>query len=194
MSTSQDPWLQICPESCLHTDSTHPNPLGDDVRMTRRPSPAASPWPREQFVAWMDRLKRRYGIDSDNQLAQRWGIGHTLISSWRSGTQQPSLAKLTQIAGVEEQDPRVLWVLAGRADARDVGLGHDPVSRPPAELPEQLAALVDDLVDLHQDPRISAAQQEALVRSVSIVVAGIRSEIFRTEASATRPSARRVSP
>lgn len=102
----------------------------------------SSEWPQRQFLAWLDELKERLDVPSDYQLAQRLGIGHTLISGWRNGRQRPSIGTLTAIATATGDDARRLWVLAGAVPADNVGLSQQPA-------PEPLPREIEDLIALY---------------------------------------------
>lgn len=118
----------------------------------------------------MDAVKRRRDIPSDFALAQRWGIGHTLISGWRSSRQRPSIETLTKIAVVEQMDARTLWVLAGLVSPADVGLLDNVNPVQPVALPAELV----ELRDLLDDPRLDASARAQLLGTVRVLVAGTR--------------------
>jgi transcriptional regulator with XRE-family HTH domain len=87
-------------------------------------------WPRTDFFDWFDDVRKRLRPDlpHDYALAEAAGMSHSTISSWRSGRQRPTTAKLSDVAQVLDLDPRHLWVHAGLMSAEEVGL--DPSAEP----------------------------------------------------------------
>lgn len=152
----------------VYADRTNGPPSSDDDCVPTRPD-----WPQQDFLAWLDATKKAHGIKSDNQLALHWGIGHTLISGWKSNKQRPSIETLIQIASVENMDVRHLWVLAGIVSPGEVGLLDDTQPPQPIELP----AAVVELLDLLDDPRLDHAAREQLLGTVRVLVAGHRAEL-----------------
>jgi transcriptional regulator with XRE-family HTH domain len=92
-------------------------------------------WPRADFFAWLDRVwrERRPDIPHDTALAAEADMSHSTISSWRSGRQRPTVAKLTSLAEVLGVDPRSLWVHAGLMSADEAGLESGAPAAPPGD-------------------------------------------------------------
>jgi len=139
----------------------------DDTVQTR------DDWPRVEFLTWLDAIKRNLGAGSDYQLAQRLGIGHTLISGWRSGRQRPSVQKLNIIAERLGEDPRRLWVLAGCADAAVIGLLDDDGPSTTYVVPNE----IQRLLDLYNDRRLSQDDRDILLRHLAIVATGLEVDL-----------------
>lgn len=101
---------------CDHTSETDHLHVGTIVRVSTH---NAGRWPRDQFVAWLNNAMEKAGIKNDYELAQLAKIDHSSISSWRSGRQWPSPAKLTAIATVLNRPAKEAWVKAGRLAPAD---------------------------------------------------------------------------
>jgi transcriptional regulator with XRE-family HTH domain len=134
--------------------------------------PTPRPWPREEFVAWLDAVKARLGLEKDAHLAEYFGIGHTLISNWRSGKQRPSMATLSTMAAALKEDPRELWVLAGWYNAVDLGLVEVDAPTgggPPVELRR--------LAEVYDDPRMDDEDRAAMLNAVRMVYLGVLADL-----------------
>jgi transcriptional regulator with XRE-family HTH domain len=153
--------------ACLPTSKTI-NALvrNDDCVPTSK-----DPWPQDEFLAWLDAIRdRKLKVSNDLQLAGRLGIGHSLISNWRNGRQRPSMDTLTKVARAVGEDPRRLWVLAGVADASDVGLDNDS---PPA-VQRQIPVELEQLADALDDPRLDKRDHADALGAVRLIAAGMR--------------------
>lgn len=161
------------------TGETSPPSVLDHVCVGTR-----NDWPQAEFVAWLDGVRRQLGLPSDYQLARHLGISHTLISGWRGGRQQPSMQTLSSMAAVLEEDPRRLWVLAGHANAIDVGLlDDDATPRMPApELPDEIV----DLIQVYGDERMTDDDRSAVRGWVATLVRGIRADLNERAKKTTR--------
>lgn len=139
----------------------------DDCVPTRKdPS-----WPQEEFLAWLDAVRdRKFRLPNDLQLAERLGIGHSLISNWRHGRQRPSMEILTKVARATGEDPRRLWVLAGIVDAADCGLDDD---NPPV-VQRQIPAELEQLADALDDPRLDKRDHADALGAVRLIDTGVR--------------------
>lgn len=151
-----------------HTHETARPPTRSVVRMRTRQE-----WPRTEFFAWLDDVRKRVRPDlpHDYALAEAAGMSHSTISSWRSGRQRPTTAKLADVAEVLDIDPRHLWVRAGLMTAEEIGLAPDAEPGPMTDAdeatrqmiegsglsPEQKAAL---LAMLDEEARDDAAQRQ----------------------------------
>lgn len=151
----------------VHTDVTIDAQLGQDLCV-----PTRSDWPQVEFVAWLDATKARLGYEKDAHLAEHFGIGHTLISNWRSGKQRPSMATLSTVAAALKEDPRELWVLAGWYSAVDLGLVKDEQL-----VDDGLPTEIRRLVEVYGDPRMDDEDRVAMLRAVRMVYQGVLADL-----------------
>lgn len=71
-------------------------------------------WPeRKAFMAHLDGLKRRAGIEYDSSLAVAAGLAEPAVEHWRSGRRKPSLMQVARVAEVLDESPADLVKLAG---------------------------------------------------------------------------------
>lgn len=153
------------------TRETQPPRILNDACVATR-----SDWPQDDFLAWLDGVKQRKGLRSDYQLAQYFSIGHTLISGWRNGRQRPSIETLNKIAAKTGDDPRELWVLAGAANASDVGLvGDERHLKVWPDLPPQFERL---LATFFSD-KLTNDDRKAVLRYVDLLNQGILADLQR---------------
>lgn len=147
------------------------------------------PWPRDEFLQWLEATKRRLNLPSDYALARHFGIGHTLISGWRNDRQRPSVDTLTRMAAVLGEDPRSLWVLAGQADAAGVGLTAEDVAatRRTAERPQEF----DDLLNAYFDQRMTDQDRADVRRQIKLLALGILTDLQQREHAGTGQPERR---
>jgi transcriptional regulator with XRE-family HTH domain len=162
------------------TDIAHASCLrsGETIGMRRRDHDDVAirdDWPQQEFLAWLDAIKKGLGLRSDNQLAARLGIGHTLISGWRHGHQRPSMGACKKIADALGEDHRRLLVLAGLADAIEMGLLDDVMPVVPRTIPEE----IERLIDLYNDERLSDKGRGLLLTHVDICRMGIEASLVR---------------
>jgi transcriptional regulator with XRE-family HTH domain len=150
--------------------------------------PKQDSWPYAEFIAWLDSVKTQRKLTSDLQLAQFFGINHSLISGWRNRRQRPSIETLTGIANTLGIDPRPLWVLAGQANAADLGLNEDATeeltrdARRPAEF--------DELLAVYEDPRMTDEDQAFVLRQLHGITLSIEAELNARDGSADTPARR----
>lgn len=137
--------------------------------------PTRTEWPQHDFLDWLDATKRRLGLHRDAHLADHLGIGHTLISNWRSNKQRPSMETLNKIAAVLHEDPRRLWVLAGWTNAVDVGLLADDTATVEPPLPDE----VEQLIQLLRDERLDDDDRRYFLRAVRGVCEGVLADLSR---------------
>jgi transcriptional regulator with XRE-family HTH domain len=151
---------------CAQTDATRLLPGLHSVSV-----PAQDTWSRQEFTEWLDSIKARQQLPSDNQLAQFFGISHSMISAWRSGRQRPSLDTLTSLAITLQIDARPLWVLAGLADAADIGLAEDAAD----DLVRDAArpAEVDEFMRVYNDPRMTDEDRADMRRQLRRLARGV---------------------
>lgn len=154
----------------VRTRETRPPRVLDDACV-----PTRSDWPQDEFLAWLDAYKRRKRIRSDYQLAAHLGIGHTLISGWRNGRQKPSIETLNRVAAVTGDDPRELWVLAGAANASDVGLLGERQLQTGPDLPVEF----EELIALYGSAELTDADRAAVLRHVDLLRQGILADLER---------------
>lgn len=171
MDTDSPPWSPPAKVVSLHTSKTIDVPGEEDARVSARKDPV---WPeREAFLGWLDDVKRRLSLGSDNQLAQYFSIGHTLISNWRNGRQRPSMETLTQIARSVGEDPRRLWILGGIAEAADVGLDERDLILASPALPIE----VEQLLGVLADARLSEQDRADVLRHVRLITVGVLADL-----------------
>jgi transcriptional regulator with XRE-family HTH domain len=158
----------------VHTDET-----GDTVDLHSSCVSTRNPWPRDEFLAWLDATKRRLNLPSDYAFARYVGIGHTLISGWRNDRQRPSVDTLTRMAEALGEDPRALWVLAGQADAANVGLTDEQLAatRRTAERPQEF----DDLLSAYFDERMTEQDRADVRRQMQLLTLGILTDLGQRE-------------
>lgn len=71
-------------------------------------------WPHAaQFFEWFDAARTDAGIKNDFEVANRAGINHSSISSWRKGRQRPTAHSLSDIARVLGKSALEAWERAG---------------------------------------------------------------------------------
>jgi transcriptional regulator with XRE-family HTH domain len=171
-------------------DGVHTDETDKTVELHSSCVSTREPWPQDEFLQWLEAVKRRLGLPSDYALAQHLGIGHTLISGWKNGRQRPSVETLTRMATVLDEDPRSLWVLAGQADAAGVGLTADDIAatRRTADRPQEF----DDVLTAYFDPRMTEQDRADVRRQMRLLALGILTDLGdRQQAASGQPERRR---
>ncbi len=181
MAVHTSPYPHRSVAVCASTDKTIDAVGAQDVRVSTR-----SDWPQAAFIGWLDGIKVRRQIRSDNKLAERWGIGHTLISGWRNGKQRPSIDTLNRIASAEEMDPRALWVLAGAANAIDVGLVGDDPLRGSAAMPTEFA----ELLETYESDELTDTDREYVRHHVRMLNIGVLADLATRRKEREQPPGR----
>lgn len=138
-------------------------------------------WPWQDFVEYVEALKLREGIPSDAELARLAEIPSSVLSRWKSGQMQPSRDNLRKLAGPLRVPPVNLWVVAGLAHPDEMDLsGQVNLTVLPAE--------IDELIALYRDEQTTDGDREYLRRSITGLVAAVRSDMA---ARRTAPEPRR---
>lgn len=163
------------------------------VRVTHtRDSPTVdcvpATWPVEEFAEYLRTLMANAGIADFAELSRLSGVNQSQFSLWRRGKTQPSRQNLKRIYGpLGLKSPVTLYVAAGLDAEEDLELGErldfTVLPQPFSDLHE----VYERMNDLGRGP-------EAL-RSISVLVAGLKAEIAEIEAIDKRrrdqPSGRR---
>lgn len=172
------------PNVRVRTDTTIDVPRPQTVCV---PTPAD--WPHAEFVAWLDATKERFRLTADAHLAERLGIGRTLIVNWRRGVQRPSWEILVDVAHALGEDVRPLWVLAGLVSREDVGLVDETDHGALQALPRE----IQQLIEVYADRRMDVDDRAAILRAVRMVYQGVLADLSERERpAAARPARRRA--
>lgn len=165
----------------VRTDKTIDGTTSQDVCV-----PTPRDWPHTEFVQWLDATKRRLGLEKDSHLAEHLGVGHTLISNWRSGKQRPSWDGLLGVARALGIDVRPLWVLAGYIGPGDVGLVDDTDEAALQAQPIE----IQRLLEVYTDPRMDTADRAAILNAVRMVYQGVLADLSERDRPSLKPRRR----
>lgn len=147
-------------------------------RNVRKLSRVSKSWPVEDFNRYLRALMDAAGIADYAELSRLSGVSQNQFSNWRRGLAQPSRPNLKKAAAALKVSPVKLYVRAGLDDEDDLELGAElDFTALPAPFHE-LRAVYERLNDLGRGA-------EAL-RSISLLVAGLKSEIVGLEGVETR--------
>jgi transcriptional regulator with XRE-family HTH domain len=164
------------------------------VRVTKaRESPTvdcmSATWPVEDFNEYLRALMTNAGIPDYAELSRLTGVSQSQFSLWRRGKTQPSRANLKRIyVPLGLKSPVTLYVAAGLDAEEDLELGERLDF---TVLPKPF----DDLREVYERLNSFGRGPDAL-RSISVLVAGLRAEVAELEDAAERrrdhrPSGRR---
>jgi transcriptional regulator with XRE-family HTH domain len=136
-------------------------------------------WPVEEFVAYLRALMTEAGIPDYAELSRLSGVSQTQFSNWRKGASQPSRESLSKVAKVVHVKPVHLWLAAGVANADELDLSDLPDLE---VLPREFV----ELIQLWRTDRLSEADRKFIRTSLSVMMRGIRSEVFDDPGSRRR--------
>lgn len=143
------------------------------------------PWPRSEFLAYLDAAKKVAGIPNDAELARRAEVRSSVISRWRSGEQQPGHDNLRKVASALGVPTVNLWVAAGLVGPGDLDLvGQIDLKVLPAEF--------RDLIDLYDTAELNDEERQLLrtqARGAVLAVRAMLHDRMQTE----QPTGRRRS-
>lgn len=124
----------------------------------------------QDFVDFVEELKRREGIATDAELARLADIPSSVLSRWKSGQMQPSRDNLRKLAVPLKVAPVLLWVSAALAHPDEMDLtGQVDLTVLPAELA--------DLIALYRDERFTDEDRAYTRRSITGLIAAVRADI-----------------
>jgi transcriptional regulator with XRE-family HTH domain len=144
-------------------------------------------WPVDDFREYLWALMRNAGIADYAELSRLTSVSQNQFSNWRRGLAQPSRESLKKIAPTLGVPPVLLYIQAGLDEHQDLDLTPQPDF---SALPRPF----HDLREVYERLNDLGRGAEAL-RSISVLVAGLKAEIAEAEAIDKRrrdqPSGRR---
>jgi transcriptional regulator with XRE-family HTH domain len=115
-------------------------------------------WPqRQDFMAYLEDLRKSRGYHTVLALAEAAGISHTTLSAWRNGRQRPSLQTLQDLADVLGVPAHTLAEKAGIVDPARFGQAAPTAAGTVEELSDDIKTVLDD-PELSEDDRVTIAQ------------------------------------